>query len=155
MSEAFDPKPGNYTGKAIKGSEQYGESPNGNPELLLQVIIPELASPEFPQGRVFTTVLYFSAEAAPYSIPRLRALGWEGNDLSDLSGIDKNEVQINVAWPVDPGDGKAKLKVQIGSGAGTFSTKKPVDPKAFAAKVGAIAGLPQPAAASGAPKPKF
>ena len=155
MSDAFDPKPGNYMGKAVKGSEQYGESPNGNPELLLQVIIPELASPEFPAGRTFTTVLYFSAEAAPYSIPRLRALGWKGNDLSDLSGIDENEVQINVAWPVDPGDGKAKLKVQIGSGAGTFSTKKPVDPKAFAARVGAIAGLPQSAPAQSAPKPKF
>jgi hypothetical protein len=155
MSDAFDPKPGNYQGKAVKGSEQYGESPNGNPELLLQVIIPELATPEFPDGRVFTTVLYFSAEAAPYSIPRLRSLGWEGNDLSDLKGIDKNEVMINIAWPVDPGDGKAKLKVQIGSGAGTFSTKKPVDPKAFAARVGAIAGLPTAPAAASAPKPKF
>lgn len=151
--EQFDPKPGNYMGKAIKGSEQYGESHGGNPELLLQVIIPELATPDAPQGRIFTTVLYFSAEAAPYSIPRLRALGWKGTDLSDLTGIDENEVMVNIAWPVDPGDNKAKLKVQIGSGAGTFSTKKPVDPKAFAARVGAIAGLPP--TASAAPKPKF
>ena len=152
MSEMFDPKPGIYKGKGVKGSEQYGESPNGNLELVLQleVLIAE------GDSRRFSTVLYFSGEAAPYSIPRLRALGWEGNDISDLTGIDKNEVAIEIGYPVDPTDNKPKRKVQISTGGGVFNTKKPMDPKVFAAKVGAITGLQTTGnAAAGAPKPKF
>jgi hypothetical protein len=144
-NENLDPKPGIYTAKAIKGTEQYGESTNGNPELIIQLNFLEL-------GRAFTTVLYFSAAAIPYSIARLRALGWDGSDVSDLTGIDKNEVQAEIKY--EEYEGEMKMKVQLVSGGGAFNTKKPIDPKAFAARVGAIGGLPV-AQATGAPKPKF
>jgi hypothetical protein len=142
----LDPKPGIYTARAVKGSEQYGESTNGSPELLLQLDIPDI-------GKRLTTVLYFSAAAAPYSIERLRAMGWEGSDLSDLTGIDKKDVSIEITY--EPFEGELKMKVQVRSGGGTFNTKKPVDAKAFAARVGAIAGLPTTPASAAAPKPKF
>ena len=95
----LDPKPGIYTARAVKGSEQYGESTNGSPELLLQLDIPDI-------GKRLTTVLYFSAAAAPYSIERLRAMGWEGSDLADLSGIDKKDVSIEITY--EPFEGEAQ-----------------------------------------------
>jgi hypothetical protein len=150
MTEMFDPKPGIYKGRVVKGTEEYGESPNGNPELYLQIEIPEL------DNRRFTTVLYFSGDAAPYSVPRLRACGWEGNDISNLEGIDKNEIAIDIGYPIDPGDGKPKRKVQISTGGGVFGTKKPIDRQTFAAKVAAITGMAiGGGGGAAAPKPKF
>lgn len=130
--QTFDIKPGIYKGRAIAGQEQYGESTNGKPELLLRFNVPEL-------NRQLTAPLYFSAEAAPYSIQRLRACGWEGSDFSNLKGIDKNEVDLSIKY--DPFEGKMRMKVEILSGGGTFNTGKPVDPKEWAAKVGAITGV--------------
>lgn len=138
-----DIKSGIYKAKVVKGSEEYGESANKTPELLLRVHVPELQ-------RELTVVLYFSESASPYSLERLRLCGWKGTDLSDLTGVDENEIEIEVKY--EDYQGAPKMKVGIRSGGGTFSTKTPVDKKAFAAKVAAIAGLPAP---TGVPKPGF
>ena len=140
MPTNLDPKPGIYKGRAVEGSEQYSESVNGNPELLIDLVLPELAN------RRLTTVLYFTGEATPYSLVRLRALGWEGDDLQNLKGIGKNEVGIEIKYNLY--EGSWKMKVEIMSGAGKFTASKPQDKSAWAAKVGAITGM---ASGSGGP----
>jgi len=146
MPTNLEPKPGVYRGHGVEGSEQYGESSNGNPELLIDLVLHELSD------RRVTTPLYFSPGAAPYSIERLRALGWEGNDLQNLKGIGKNEVAVEIKW--DLFEGSWKMKVQISSGAGKFTTAKPQDKAVWAAKVGAITGAPTTNAGGGT-KPPF
>lgn len=152
---ALNIKAGVYKGRVIKQPDgswaQYGESANGNPEMLLDL---ELNLDDKGNKQRVTTPMYFSAAAAEYSFSRLRACGWEGSDLSDLTGVDKNEIDIEVRHEVYDGDGEMKTKIQIMSGGGRFNTAKPVDAKSFAAKVAALTGTQAPAA-SGAPKPTF
>jgi hypothetical protein len=151
-----DIKTGIYKGRAIdpvKGGyveQAYGKSKSGIPELLLRVEIPAI-------GRVLTTPMYFSLEAAPHSVSRLRACGWRGEDLADLTGVDTNEIDVDVSYRVwsqaEGGDGSMKLKVQILSGGGgAFGSSNPTSPREFAANVAAITGK---GAGNGSPKPPF
>lgn len=143
-ARAIDPIKGGYVEQA------YGRTKNGIPELLLRMDVREL-------GRVLTAPLYFSAEAAPGSVSRLRACGWQGEDLSDLTGVDAKEIELDVSYRVwsqaDGGDGSLKLKVQILSGGGGgYGSANPMTPREFAATVAALTGK---GAGNGAPKPPF
>ena len=118
-ARAIDPVKGGYVEQA------YGQTKSGIPELLLRVNVRDV-------GRVLTTPLYFSAEAAPHSVSRLRACGWQGEDLADLTGVDANEIDVDIsyrAWSqADGGDGSLKLKVQILSGGGgAFGSATPTN----------------------------
>jgi hypothetical protein len=156
---AIDIKAGIYKGRVVRQPSgdwaQYGDSKNENPELLLDI---DLRLDDVGNVRRVTTPLYFSLAAAPYSFDRLRACGWEGSDLSDLTGVDKNEISVEVKhepWlNPESGQNEMKTKFQIMSGAGRFNTAKPVEAKAFAARVAAITGAPAPQAGIG-PKPTF
>jgi hypothetical protein len=148
---ALDIAGGVYKGRLVLGSEQFGESTNGNPELILDANL-KIGD----NVRRVSTPLYFSAEAAPYSFDRLRAAGWKGQgaaDLADLTGIDTNELDFEVRH--EEYNGEMKTKVQIMSGGGRFQSAKPVERASFAAKVAAITGSKQPNAAPQAPKPGF
>jgi hypothetical protein len=125
----FDIKPAIYRSRGVQGSQQYGESKSGHPELLLLVNLLDL-------NRQVTTVLFFSPDAAKYSIQRLRALGCESQDLSNLVGLDAKEVLTQIAYEMF--EGKMQMKAQILSGSGQFSTAKPLDPKVWAARVAQI-----------------
>jgi hypothetical protein len=140
----IDPVKGGYADSA------YGRSKTGKHELMLRVHVPDL-------GRVLTTPLYFSPEAMPHSVARLRAGGWKGEDLRDLTGVDSNEIEIDVSYRMwaasEGGDGSLKLKVQILSGGGgAFGTAAPVDRNVWAAEVQALTGS---GAGNGLPKPPF
>lgn len=52
-------------------------------------------------GKTLTWYGTFSEKAEPHTLKALRTLGWEGNDLSDLSGFDANEVDIVVIHEPD------------------------------------------------------
>lgn len=134
---------GTYRAKAIEGSEQYGTTSNGNDQIVVDLDILDL-------GENLSTFLVFSEKAAPYSIDRLRALGWTGNDLSDLQGISTNEVEVAVKY--EPYQGEEKMKVEILLGGGRVTLKHQLDDKgkkAFAAKYKALlGGSPAPAASN-------
>jgi hypothetical protein len=103
---------GIYRGKAIKGSEQYGNTSNGNEQIAIDLLIWNDASEG--ETRV-TTFLFFTEKSAEFSIERLRALGWVGDDLTNLEGIDRNEVDVEVRHEM--WEGKQRIKVNImGSG---------------------------------------
>jgi hypothetical protein len=135
---------GYYSGcRGIAGSEQYGNSSTGNEEIWVKLTVPDL-------GAEVMTRLSFSEKAASYSIERLRALGWEGDDLTDLRGIDRNDVTICLKYEVY--QGKEQMRVDIVTG-GRFEVQAPMDDHAkrrFGAKFRDLARQTRPAAASAA-----
>ena len=132
-------KAGVYKGSGVAGSEQYGRTPNGTDQIVLELAIPELE-------RNVQTFLYCSEKALPFTIERLRALGWDNDDITNLSGIDKNEVSIDVHYEAyDKGDGsgpKQQMRVNILSGGGRVQIEQFVDSdkRAFKARVAAMMG---------------
>jgi hypothetical protein len=127
----FDVKPGLYKVRGIQGSQEYGDSKEGHPQLLILVTVPDL-------NRDLTTALSFHPNSAQYSLQRLRALGCESTDLSQLTGLDAKEPMAKIYY--DDYGGKSQLRVEIQTGGGQFHVAKPVDPKVWAARVAAILG---------------
>jgi hypothetical protein len=77
---------------------------------------------------------YFTDASFPITIKALRALGWAGDDLSDLSGIDTNEVELVVEN--EEYEGKVRPKVQFINALGGLGMKEPMPEdrkKSFAA----------------------
>jgi hypothetical protein len=118
---------GNYRGVAVAGSEQYGTTSNGNDQIVIDLDLPDI-------GEKVSTFLVFSDRSAKYSLDRLRAAGWSGDDLSNLEGIGSVECEVEVKY--EQYNGETKMKVQIVTG-GTVTLKDRLDDKgkkAFAAK---------------------
>lgn len=154
---------GIYKAKAAKDGHQFSENEKtGTLELILDMNV-KISDGDEKTPAVFEraqTFLFFSGPAAPYSVERLRACGCKGDDVSDLTGIDTNVVDVQVKTEMY--EGAPKKRMQIISGGGRFETKKPVDPKLFAARVKAIMGGntgpnsgPGPTPPSSAVKPPF
>jgi hypothetical protein len=143
---AYRIDPGTHRGRGIAGTEQYGTTSNGNDQIVVDLDL-------FDIGEKVSTFLVFSDKSAPYSIERLRALGWSGNDLANLTGIDQNEVSVEVKY--ETYQGEEKMKVQILTGGGVVLKDKLDDKgkKAFASKYKALAASSTPAPGAVAPAP--
>lgn len=111
---------GTYKGRGVEGSAQTGRSSNGTEQVAIDLDIPEL-------GRQLTTFLYFSEEAAPYALERLRALGWDGSDDASFPGISTNEVDVKVWY--ENYKGEDKLKVDIVTAGGRVVIKDRMNEK--------------------------
>jgi len=135
-------KAGRFKGRGLKGSAQYGESEGGNLQIAVDLNVPEL-------GRTVTCFLSFTQAAYPYSVDRLRAMGWQGHDIMDLDGIDANEVDLDIFEDVY--QGKKNWKVEIVSGPGKVAMKKAVDKSEFARRLAAITGGASAAPATSGP----
>lgn len=125
-------RPGMYKKcRGIEESWKHGFSTKGTPEITLNVFIPELK-------RHATIVLYFSADAAKFSMERLRSMGWEGNDIRNLRGISTRDIDVEITYEMF--EGKMRPKVQI-MGGGTFETRNPAqNVDEWAARVQALMG---------------
>ena len=136
---------GFYKGRAIAGSAQYAlNEKNGNESVALDLDLGEVGQ--------FTTFLHFTEAATPYSVERLRACGWKGDDLTNLAGVDANEITVQVKYEV--WDGKERMKVDIATGGGRIKLENQMNEhqkRAFAARMrGALkatAGAPTAQAA--------
>lgn len=131
---------GTYKGRGVAGSEQYGTTSNGNDQIVVDVDLTDI-------GTRVSTFLVFTDKAAQFSIDRLRALGWDGNDLTNLTGIDRNEVDVVVKYEMY--NNEQKMKVEILTGGGRVSLQNQMDDRgkrAFAARFNKLA-------AAAAPKP--
>lgn len=137
---------GIYKGRAIAGSEQYGKTSNGNDQIVLEL--------ELDGGEKVSTFLVFSDKAAPYSIQRLRKCGWTGDNLTDLAGIDANEVDVEVRY--EEYQGKMNMKVQIVTSGGVVLEKQfdAKEKKAFGAKYAKLAASTPIAKPVAAAKPR-
>src|SRR5678816_1758729 len=124
---------GTYRGRGIAGSEQYGVTSKGNDQIVLDLELLDI-------GARVSTFLIFTDNSAEYELARLRALGWTGNDLGRLAGIDANEVEVEVKY--EQWEGKQQMKVQIRTGGGRVVLKQQMDDKAkraFGAKFAKLA----------------
>lgn len=123
---------GIYKCRGIAGSEQYGSTTNGNDQIALNLDLFEI-------GQQVTTFLVFTDASAQFGIDRLRALGWEGDDLSNLAGIDKAEAQVQIKY--EEYQGKQQMRVQILTGGGVVLQNQMNDAskRAFAAKFKSLA----------------
>jgi hypothetical protein len=114
---------------------------------------------------------YFTEKTFDRTIESLRICGWEGNDLSDLQGLDKNEVELviedeeykgnliaKVKWVNRPG-GLALKAPLTGDKAKSFAAAmrdriKALDAAGgFKAKAPRPSGPPPPVGSNGGPPP--
>lgn len=105
----------------------------------------------------------FGEKSLEITIKALRACGWKGVDLSDLSGIDANEVNLVIEheeYPQGSGNFSAKVKwVNDGAGGLLKNVMGDAEKMSFAQRMrGAVAGIqiaPKAPAAKPAVKPGF
>jgi hypothetical protein len=82
-----------YIARADSGDLCYTENENPKPYVIVQFIIEEGER----AGTTLPWYGYFTEKTEANTMKSLRVCGWSGNDLSDLSGISDNLVQIVVA----------------------------------------------------------
>jgi len=120
---------GTYRAKARTWA--LAESSKGTPEAAVEFVI--IAPADFA-GQSITWHGYLSEAAFARSVESLRHCGWKGDDLSDLAGLDANEVDIVIAN--EEYEGETHAKVRWVNKAGGLAVKSPMTPdkaKAFAA----------------------
>ncbi len=127
---------GYYNAHGIEGSDQLGFSGEGNEQVSIELTLTDL-------NRTVTTFLSFTDAAMPYSLERLRALGWKGG--TTFAGIGTNPVQVEIKY--EQFNGKRSMKVNITTnGGGRFVMKNQMaEPQklAFFNKVNAAANAPK------------
>lgn len=130
MSEIGD---GIYRARAVAG--QLGETSTGKEQVAVEF---ELMDSEGVIGPRITWFGYFTEKTTESTFRALRTCGWMGDDLSNLQGIETNEVSLviqNETW-----EGKTRPKVQWvnapgGNGMGLKAPLAPDRAKSFAAKM--------------------
>jgi hypothetical protein len=130
-------KPGRFRARAVGGV--LAESGNGNPQIAVSFDILDEAF----AGSSITWYGSFSknlgkGKKTPFqrTIETLRICGWEGDDISDLSTITKNEVSLTLDY--ETFEGERKLKVKWVNAPGGVAVKNPMNEaqaKGFAAKM--------------------
>lgn len=148
---------GTYKGRAVADSAQYGHTKNGHEQIVIDLMVTVPMAGDVEEEKRLSTFLVFSDAAAPYAVERLRACGWQGDDLTDLRGIDANEVDVTVKYEMY--NGEEKLKVDILTGGGRVVVKDQMSEsqkRAFAARLkgtvkatGGGGQAPAPAAGNG------
>lgn len=119
---------GRYTMRAVGGA--LGKAKTGTPQIGIELAVTQGEE----VGQKIWYYGYFTDAAQEYTFKALRTMGWEGDDLTDLKGIEKNEVTVIVA--LEEYDGKENLKVKgifpLG-GSGVANPMSDAEAKKFAA----------------------
>lgn len=144
---------GTYRAKARRA--QLGSTSTGKEQVAVEFEIAE------PQTRI-VWYGYFTEKTVDSTIKALRTCGWQGDDLSDLAGIDANEVELVIEHERDD-RGFPRPRVRWVNSTGGLALKSALDPaaaKTFAARMkGAIVawdranGVARPAGKTPAPRP--
>lgn len=127
---------GNY--RARVKSADFGFTSKGTEQV--QVVF-DILDPDY-DGQTVIWWGYFSEKTAERTMQSLRYCGWKGDDVTNLTGINDNEVEIVVEH--NEYNGKTNARVawvnRIGSGGMSIKTPMPEDKrKAFAKKMKALA----------------
>lgn len=98
-----------------------------------------------------------SDKAFDRTIESLRHCGWEGDDLSDLAGLNTNEVSLDIDW--DDYNGERRLRVNWVNRPGGVALKDQMsndEARAFAlrmkSRIASIGKTPKPRQPAAAPK---
>lgn len=129
-----------------------GTSSNGNPQIGVELTI---LDGEY-QGASITWYGSFTDAATPYTLEALDNLGWTGDDLSNLTGIDRNEVSIVVDEEEYEGEVRDKVKyINKPGGLAMKNAMSEGQQKAFAASMkGAVLAHRQASGGAAKPPPK-
>lgn len=122
---------GKYKARATEGA--LGFTSTGKEQVAVAL---EVQSGEY-QGKEITWYGYFTDATTDRTLESLRHLGWKGDDLSDLTGILDNEVQIVVEEETDQ-QGEVRTRVRWINGGGGVAMKDRMtdaDAKAFAGRM--------------------
>lgn len=130
MSEIAD---GVYRARAVVGA--LGETQGGKEQMAVEF---ELMDSEGVVGPHITWFGYFTEKTTEHTLRALRTCGWRGDDLSNLDGIQENEVSLVIQN--ETYEGKTRPKVQWvnapgGAGLGLKAPLAPDRAKSFAAKM--------------------
>jgi hypothetical protein len=103
------------------------------------------------------TVLYITDKSIDFQLERLRATGWTGKDLSDMTGVGTKEFDYEIKYEdyfdKEKNETRKVMKTQILTGGGRIQISKPeADLKKFAMKVAMLTGKGKP---DGVPPPPF
>jgi hypothetical protein len=119
---------GRYTMRAIGGA--LGHAKTGTPQIGIELAVTE---GDYVGQRIWYYG-YFSDAAKEYTFRALRTLGWEGDDLTDLRGIEKNDVTVIVAAEEYNGNSSLKVKgIYPLGGSGVANPMDDAEAKKFAA----------------------
>lgn len=118
-----------YKAKGILGA--LGKTNTGKEQVAIEL---EITDGE-RKGDTLTWYGFFTEAAIDRTLESLRHLGWEGDDLSNLSGIDRNEVSIVVEDEEFNGVVREKVKWINGGGIAMKETLDDGAAKALAAKL--------------------
>lgn len=139
---------GVWKARACEGTLAY--TSKGNDQIAVDFVL--LEGPN--EGHHITWYGYFTDETWERTIESLRHMGWGGSDLSDLSGIESNEVRLVIEHEPDL-QGEYRARVKWVNSLGGIAVKDRMDngqSKAFAAKMrgrilalGAKGPMPRPA----------
>ena len=138
-------QPGTYRARARAEGAYVGETSNGNEQLIIPF---DLTQPGHEGEHLTWYAVLKTEKQLARAIESLKYCGWTGANILDLSGIDGNEVELDIQ--PDEYKGKTSLKIKWVNPLGGGGPKAPrlADDKAaaFAAKVARLLGAPAPAA---------
>lgn len=124
---------GTYKARAVDAA--LGTTSKGGEQVAIQFQILEGEA----EGQHITYYGYFTEKTLERTLESLEYCGWEGDDLSNLAGIDRNEVYIVVEHePDQEGQVRARVRwVNSGSGGGIALQNRmaPADAASFAQRM--------------------
>ena len=138
---------GVFRATALPESLQEGLTKTGTEQIVLKLYLEDL-------GETVTTFLYFSEKAAQYSVPKLKATGWDGS--ANYNGVGSKECEVEIKYEMY--DGKEQMRVDIKDGGGGITLDRPLQgtqKDAFRAKLAAMAKASAPAGAAPAGRSGF
>lgn len=153
------------TYRARARGEQYvafGVSSNGNEQVAVELEL--LGDGDAPSGESITWTGTFASETAiRIALDAMRAMGWTGSTILDLTGIGSTVVEAVVEHETYQGETRARVRFINVPGASRFKFKQELDAggkaalaarlRAYTAKPGAQAAPARPAARP-APAPR-
>ena len=92
---------GKYTARAIEWSQVTQHEETGNEEIRVLFGL--------EGGQTITWRGYFTEKTAERTIESLRYMGWQGDDITNVDGLDANEVQLVIKH--EEYQGKTQVKV--------------------------------------------
>ena len=114
------------------GQYEFGVTDNGKENVALTFVIIEGPA----AGERCSAYLYFTEKTTERTLESLRYCGWAGDNVTDLTGIDTNPVELDVQE--DTYEGKTRLKVAWINALRGPQVKNAMDDnakKAFAARM--------------------
>ena len=79
------------------------------------------------ENRMIPWYGFFTEKTTERTLETLELCGWEGDDLSDLTGIDRNEVYLVIEHEQDQ-QGEVRARVRWVNGAGGIAMQNRMDP---------------------------